>query len=158
MHQFYQLQAEVAKRHAFVPFSEQFLTEQFAVFAQAGAAALVHAHKDGQLLASAFIIFYNHEAVYHYGVSTELNSTFPGSYAAQWAAIKEAKARGCTRYNFWGIAPADQPQHRFAGVSLFKRGFGGYEVPYLPAHDIVLTPKYWLTYGFEWLRKKTRKL
>ncbi len=155
---FYQAQQLLAKRHGFVPFSQEFLTKQFAAFSADNQVALIHAEYQSQLLATAFVIFYNYEAVYHYGVSTELNQQLPGSYASQWRAIQEAKARGCKRYNFWGVAPLDQPHHRFAGVGLFKRGFGGREVGYLPAQDIVIDQRYYLTRIFEIGRKKLRKL
>lgn len=155
---FYEEQLAVAEKHHFVPFSYEFLYEQFKEFVSSDSAFLVHAYKEEQLLATAFIIVYNGEAVYHYGVSTEANAKLPGSAAAQWRAITEAQERGCTRYNFWGIAPADQTEHRFAGVSLFKRGFGGEEVAYLPAHDIPLNPLYWVTWVFETYRRKSRHL
>lgn len=155
---FYDIQCEVAKRHNFVPFSYKFFYEQFKSFADTGNVVLISSYVDNTLLASAFIIFYNKEAVYHYGISTEANLKLPGSYACQWQAIKEAKSRGCTRYNFWGIAPHDQPTHRFAGVSLFKRGFGGTEVEYMPAQDIPVTSLYWVTHLFERIRKWRRKL
>lgn len=155
---FYEAQIAVAHRHNFVPFSQEFLEKQFAAFLSDNNVALVHSYLGTQLLASAFIIFYNKEAVYHYGISTEANARLPGAYAAQWCAIQEARARGCLRYNFWGIAPEGADTHRFAGVSLFKRGFGGTEVPYLPAHDIVLAPQYWLVWFFEMWRKKIRRL
>ncbi len=159
MEQFCTLQEELAQRQHFVPFSRQFLTEQFKAFVVDGQVVLVHAYTpDSVLLASAFILFYNGEAVYHYGVSTPENHSQPGSYLCQWHAIAEAKKRGCMRYNFWGIAPKEEEQHRFAGVSLFKRGFGGMEVAYLPAHDIPLSPLYSATKLFELARKKLRHL
>lgn len=156
--EFYKWQLYLAEKQHFVPFAEQYLTEQFEIFSKHNDAFLVHAEKDGQLLASTFIISYNQEAVYHYGISTPLNEKQPGSYAALWCSIQESKARGCRRFNFWGIAPEDDENHRFSGVSLFKRGFGGNEVAYLPAHDIPLSKSYWLTYIFETLRKKSRGL
>lgn len=156
--EFYQHQLELANKHGFVPFSFDFLEKQFRSFASRDQAFLVHAKMGNQLLASAFIIVYNQIAVYHYGISTEANQNLPGSYAAQWRAIREAQARGCQKYNFWGIAPKEAINHRFSGVSLFKRGFGGEEISYLPAHDIPLSNKYWLTYFFEQLRKKIRRL
>ena len=157
--QFYQHQLALAQKHGFIPFGENFLKTQFEVFAKNNYAALIHAHlASGQLLASAFVIFYNKEAVYHYGISTAANQKQPGSYACQWRSIQEAKNRGCTRYNLWGVAPKDKPHHRFAGVSIFKRGFGGQEIEYLPAHDLPLTKSYLLTRGFETLRKLYRKL
>jgi len=156
--QFCDFQNDLAKRHGFVPFSYEFLFNQFSSFLDDDQVILIHSYKDEILLASAFIIFYNGEAVYHYGISTPENGKLPGSYACQWAAIKEAKKRGITKYNFWGIAPEEEKNHRFAGVSIFKRGFGGEEVQYLPSHDMPLSAKYNLTSSFEFLRKKMRKL
>jgi lipid II:glycine glycyltransferase (peptidoglycan interpeptide bridge formation enzyme) len=156
---FYATQLRVAKKQHFVPFTKEFLDEQFKAFLTEHRVALLHTYTtDNKLLASAFIIFYNGEAAYHYGVSTELNTKLPGSYAVLWAAILEAKKRGMLRFNFWGISPVGEKQHRFAGVSLFKRGFGGEEVAYLPTHDLPINWRYWVTWAFEILRKKIRRL
>ncbi|NMB57165.1 aminoacyltransferase [Candidatus Beckwithbacteria bacterium] len=155
---FYKHQIELAQKHKFVPFSFDFLDKQFKTFVEDEQVLLFHSYLDKKLLASAFIIFYNGEAVYHYGISTEDNQKLPGAYACQWEAIKEAKNQGMQKYNFWGIAPKDDLNHRFAGVSLFKRGFGGEEVEYLKAHDLAVSSKYYLTKGFELIRKKVRNL
>lgn len=155
---FYENQVALAQRHGFVPFSYDFLYEQFKAFVTDDQVLLFHAYHEGKLLASAFVLFYNGEAVYHYGISTDENAKLPGSYACQWAAILEAKNRGCKIYNFWGIAPEGAVSHRFAGVTLFKTGFGGKAVEYLHAHDIPLSLKYSIIALFEFLRKKMRKL
>ena len=99
---FYDNQVALAQRHGFVPFSYEFLHEQFKAFIQSDSVMLFHAYDQDVLLSSAFIIFYNNEAVYHYGISTDENRKLPGSYACQWAAILEAKQRGCIKYNFLG--------------------------------------------------------
>lgn len=154
---FYDLQLELAKRQKFVPFSYEYLHEQFSVFATQNMASLLSAYHRKSLLAQAFIIFYGNEAVYHYGVSTPAGREYPGAYLLQWEAIKEAKKRGMKRYNFWGIAHEHEKTHRFYGLSIFKRGFGGEEVEYLPAHDLVLNkPRYLLTMIVEHTRKKIR--
>jgi lipid II:glycine glycyltransferase (peptidoglycan interpeptide bridge formation enzyme) len=155
---FYEAQLALAKRQNFVPFSYQFLHQQFLAFLEDNRVALIHSYLENELLASAFIIFYRNEAVYHYGISTLANAKLPGSYACQWAAIKEAKKRGLNTYNFWGISPSNEPKHRFAGVSLFKRGFGGQEIAYLPAQDYPFTNNYPVVRAFELVRKKIRKL
>jgi lipid II:glycine glycyltransferase (peptidoglycan interpeptide bridge formation enzyme) len=155
---FYDNQLAIAQRHGFVPFGYDFLHKQFKSFVQDDQVLLFHSFYEGKLLASAFIIFYNDEAVYHYGISTDENRKLPGSYSCQWAAIKAARARGCRKYNFWGIAPENEKGHRFAGVTMFKTGFGGEHVEYLHAHDIPISFKYYLIAGFEFLRKKIRRL
>ena len=154
---FYEIQLETAQRHGFVPFSKTYLKEQFKVFAASDNVVLFEAYKDDQLLSQAYIIFYGEEAAYHFGTSTDENRNLPGAYALQWEAIKEAKERGMKRYNFWGVTEVDQTKHRFYGVSVFKRGFGGEEVSYLHAQDLVINKgRYLINSLVEHVRKRIR--
>lgn len=156
---FYNLQLLTAKRQKFVPFSYNFLSEQFKIFLENNQAILYSAKLGNKLLAQAFIIFYGTEAAYHYGASTEEGRKYPGAYLIQWAAIKEAKKRGMKRYNFWGVSPEGDKDHRFSGLSLFKRGFGGVDFEYLHAHDLIINyPRYLFNYLVELLRKKIRRV
>lgn len=156
---FYDLQIETAKRQKFVPFSYEFLHEQFKVFAAKDQALLYKAEFEKKLLAQAFVIFYSKEAVYHYGASTDDGRHYPGAYLIQWEAILEAKKRGMTRYNFWGVAPENNANHRFSGLSLFKRGFGGEDFEYLHAQDLIINkPKYLINYVIESFRNRLRGL
>ena len=151
---FYALQIATAKRQGFVPFSYKFLYEQFGVFAKANNAVLYSAYFERKRLAQAFIIFYGSEAVYHYGASTDTGRKYPGAYLIQWEAILEAKRRGIARYNFWGVA---REGHRFANLSMFKRGFGGKDFEYLHAQDLVVNiPRYIMNCTIEMLRKRLR--
>ena len=72
--------------------------------------------------------------------------------------IQEAKRRGCKVYNFWGIVRDNQTHHPWYGLSQFKKGFGGAVESYVKAQDFVLSPRYWLTYGIETLRRIGRRL
>jgi lipid II:glycine glycyltransferase (peptidoglycan interpeptide bridge formation enzyme) len=155
---FYKHQLELAQKHGFVAFSKSFLTKQFETFSAESKAILVHAHQGRQLLATAFLLLSNNEAVYHYGISTPENRSLPGAHVCQWRAIQEAKARGLHWYNFWGITKTENPKHRFYGVTIFKTGFGGNIVEYIPAQDIALSPFYQGTRFFEVLRRKVRRL
>ena len=47
----------------------------------------------------------------------------PGPLA--WRMILDAKRAGCVRYDFWGVTRDESPDHPWAGLSRFKRGFGG---------------------------------
>lgn len=152
---FYDLQLDTARRQGFVPFSYKFLHEQFMVFASSHHAVLYSAFFEKNLLAQGFIIFYGKEGVYHYGASTTEGRNYPGAYLIQWCAIQEAKKRGMTRYNFWGVAAEEH--HRFANLSMFKRGFGGTDLEYLHAQDLIVNyPKYLVNFAIEMLRKKMR--
>jgi lipid II:glycine glycyltransferase (peptidoglycan interpeptide bridge formation enzyme) len=154
---FYDLQIETAQRQGFVPFGEKFLMEQFRVFNEVGNVLLYDATKDGETLAMAFVIFYHNEAVYHYGVSSDAGRKLPGAAAAQWTAILEAKKRGMGMYNFWGVSPENEVNHRFTGLSRFKRGFGGQDFAYLHAHDLVTNRvKYAVLWAIETARRHHR--
>ena len=43
------------------------------------------------------------------------------------------------RYNFWGVTREDQKEHRFYKLSIFKRGFGGSDLEYLHAQNLVIS-------------------
>lgn len=155
--EFYTVQADTARRQGFIPPSRAFLDAQLAAFDDK--LRIYRAEKDGQLLTLALIVLYGEEADYHEGASTPEARSLPGAYAVQWQAIRDAKAMGMTRYNFWGIAYTNDPKHRYAGVTTFKRGFGGKDTTYLPAHDLVIDRlKYTKNWIIETIRKKVRKL
>lgn len=156
---FYEMQIATSKRQKFVPFSFKFLEKQFEAFVKADHALLYKATIKNIVLAEAFVIFYGQEAVYHYGASTQAGRKYPGAYLIQWEAIKEARKRGIKRYNFWGVAPPLEQNHRFYGISLFKRGFGGQDFQYLHAQDLIISYfRYFVNYLVEYLRKTLRRL
>ncbi len=159
IHEFYQIQLATAKRQNFVSFSEDYLTKQFAAFAKNNEAVLYTAKYNGEILAQNFMIFYGNEASYHYAVSTELGTKLSGSPILHVEAMRDARARKIYRYNLWGIVGENEKKHRFYGVSFFKRGFGGEEFKYLPAHDLVIHKlPYQKTKIIEKIRKKVRHI
>ena len=159
MKEFYDIQLQTAGRHHFIAFSEDFLTKQFAAFAEDNSAVLYTARYNGEVLAQNFMIFYGNEASYHYGVSTELGTKLSGAPLLHMQAMRDARERGIKRYNFLGIVDEDDTKHRFYGVSVFKRGFGVDELRYVPAHDLILNPvKYAIDWTVETIRRKVRKV
>ena len=155
--EFCKLEKKHAERQKYVAFSESFLTKQFEAFRKNDEVLIYTAKKDGEILAQNFMIFYGPEASYHYGVSSELGTKYSAAPLLHMAAMKEARERGCIRYNLWGIVGTDETSHRFYGVSEFKRSFGCEELKYTPAHDLILKPtKYQLTKIVETIRKKKR--
>ena len=159
MKEFYNIQLQTAGRHGFVAFSEEFFKKQFAAFAETGNVVLYTARYNDQILAQNFIIFYGNEASYHYGVSTELGTKLSGAPLLHMEAMRDARERGIKRYNFWGIVGEDETDHRFYGVSVFKRGFGVEELAYVPAQDLVIKPlQYLKPWLIETIRRRQRKV
>ena len=178
---FNDLYQKTVDRHHFVPFSLKYLKNEFRAFARDPSAQFTPSKVEGpqgddeaivflakyreECLASAIVIFWQGIGFYHQGASTPKYPKIPASYLLQWEAIKEAKRRGCKLYNFWGIADISLKfkvqsskfeKHPFWGLTLFKKGFGGYEKKYVKTQDLPLSLKYWFTFVFENLRKKKR--
>ena len=153
------LNQEVAKRQKFVPFSFEFVKNEFEIFTKDNQALLFFGKYQGKIVASAIVIFWSGIGFYHHAALDLKYHKIPLAYLLQWEAIKEAKRRGCDSYDFWGyIDPVKQPKHPWAGPTLFKMGFGGKAYEYIKTQDLPLSKKYWLTYIFEKVRKAKRKL
>ncbi|MBN1168323.1 peptidoglycan bridge formation glycyltransferase FemA/FemB family protein [Candidatus Woesebacteria bacterium] len=154
----YDLQKKTAKRHGFVGFSKDLFKAQIEIFGRDDLAKLYLIKKEKEVLVAAIIIFYGDYAYYHHSASSEKSRDYPASYLLQWQVIKDAKKRGLSYYNFWGIAPKGRADHRFSGVTTFKKGFGGKRIDWLHAMDYPVDSRYWLTNTFEKIRKKIRNL
>jgi len=155
--QFYQAQLQTAKRQNFIPSPENFILAQHEAFKDN--AKIYQAQLGKTTLAYGLVLTQSPEAIYHEAASTPEGRSLPGAYAIQWQIIKDAKTAKLKRYNLFGIAPPNSPHHRYAGVTLFKTGFGGEQINYIPAHDLVIDPvKYQITKVIEIVRKKKRNL
>lgn len=155
--EFQKCQAETAKRQNFVPPSLKTLLAEREAFGD-GIKIYKAVSSDGPV-AYGLIIKNGLEADYYEAASTLLNRKLPGAYALLWQAIKDLKSEGYQRFNLWGIAPPGQPNHRYAGVTTFKTGFGGEIVEFVPAHDLIISRiKYVKNLTVETMRKKRRHL
>lgn len=151
------VQLDTARRQNFIPPSQKYL--QLLVREFGKQATIYQAKRDDILLNTALVINYGAECDYLEAASTIDARREPGAYAIIWQAIQDAQSAGIARLNLWGTAPPDTPQHRYAGVTTFKHGFGGDNIAYLPPHDIVIQPlRYKINYLIETVRKKRRHL
>lgn len=154
---FYDLQLDTAKRQGFIPSERKLILAQHKIFGDN--ARIYTASLDDKILAQGLILMQKPEAIYHEAASTLDGRKFPGAYALQWQVMKDAKALGIDRYNLFGVAPPNSPHHRYAGVTTFKTGFGGEQVAYLPAQDLVIkSTHYKLVHALEEIRKRRRHL
>ncbi len=152
LQKFWKLHEQTAARQKFTPFSRKSTEIEIDVFGDD--CQIFTAQHDRKNIASSVILFDSHAGYYHQGAS--VLSKIPGAHTTLWAAIKEAKSRGCKEFNFWGVSPSEKNNHPWAGLSRFKRGFGGDERKYLRAQDLPLTGKYWLNFVVEKLRRWKR--
>ena len=156
---FNEIYCSTATRHKFVPFSLKYIQNQFSSFSPDNQILIFLGKYKNEVVSSAVIVFWQNVGFYHHGASLSKYNKIPVSYLLQWEVIKEAKKRECQKYNFWGIiTPDDNKNHPWAGLSLFKKGFGGHRKDYVQTQDLPLSKIYYLTYIFEKMRKIKRGL
>lgn len=167
---FYDIYLQTVRRQNFTPFSRSYVEKELACFQGEQSAQFLFAEYQGETLATAFVVFTPWSAFYHHGAATLRYPKLPASYLLQWEIIREAKRRGCSYYNFWGLAHEGRHtivdrlaqklrrSHPWEGITLFKTGFGGFEQNYLPAQDYILSSRYWINYVIEYGRRLKRGL
>lgn len=156
--EFADLLYQTAGRKNFVNHPKEYYIKQFEIMANDDQMLLFKALKDNKVQAMAVVAYYGDSAYYLHGASTAGSSSV--GYSLQWEAIKEAKKRGMSYYNFWGVVKDKNfhPGHPWYGFSLFKKGFGGFKYSYLRAQDLPYTNKYWLYRAAEKTRRVSRRL
>ncbi len=150
--EFWRLYEQTFTREHFTPFPKSYINAEFEAFNAEKAATVLlgrmpsNFDQEGlsKYLAASLVLFTNTTGFYHQGAST--HSDYPVTYQLQWQTILETKKRGCKYYNFYGIYNPGRTPRAWQGLSLFKRGFGGFQVDYIPTHDYVISPLYITSY------------
>lgn len=155
---YHRLEEITVQRKHFTPYSFKFETKLFDTFVADDQIKVFKGVWKEEVLSMAVVIFWQKRAFYYLGASSLKHPKTPVSHLVQWEVIREAKRRGCVFYNFWGIAPTDDKNHPWWGITLFKKGFGGFEEKLMSTMDMIIDPRYLWTWGVETVRKKKRGL
>jgi peptidoglycan pentaglycine glycine transferase (the first glycine) len=132
-----------------------------------GIGALFIAEFEGKPIAALIATAVGDEAIYLYGASSNEHRELMSTYGIQWEAMRWARARGCKRYDLWGVPDADhealeaQFENRHDGlwgVYRFKRNFGGSLTRTVGAWVRVLNQPRWLAYQLAMRRRGSHGL
>ncbi|MFA7252955.1 MAG: peptidoglycan bridge formation glycyltransferase FemA/FemB family protein [Patescibacteria group bacterium] len=152
---FFELYSETAKRHGISFRSKKYFDQLLEILSKSGYARTYTAFgeiKDspapsnspsgmGRIpLASAIIVYSGDTAIYMFGASSKEYKNMMAPNLLHFEIIQEAKANGFKKYDFFGIAPNDDPKHPWSGITRFKKQFGGEQVDLLGSHDLILRP------------------
>lgn len=152
---FISLTRVTAKRDGITAYSDAHFRAMVRTLGDAGLGTLFLAEHDGNVLAVNFVVSYGDTVTYLHGASGNENRNLMAPHLLQWRQMEWAMEQGKHWYDFWGIAPSDQPNHKWAGITRFKRGFGGEERRY--AHALEL-PLRMTLYAFVRARRSVRSL
>ena len=130
---FYEIYRETADRAGFLIRTEAAYRDVWEAFAPSGRARLLFAQSaEGEPLAALFLVRCGTRVVEPYGGMTQVGADTRANYLLKWEAIRTSREQGATTYDLWGLATG--------GIAHFKTGFGGREVRYIGAWDLVLDP------------------
>jgi len=102
----------------------------------------------GTPLASGIFVGFDDTFTYLFGASDYGYRNYMAPYLMQWTAIKTGQAYNYRYYDFFGIAPEGAPKnHQYAGVTRFKKGFGGRVVSGSGTYDLIIEPKKYFFYS-----------
>jgi lipid II:glycine glycyltransferase (peptidoglycan interpeptide bridge formation enzyme) len=137
--EFYSIYQETARRAGFVIRTYESYLTVWREFDKLGMARLLMADgPDGVGLATLFLLRVGDRVVEPYGGMTEAGAERRANYLLKWEAIRTSREQGATSYDMWGIS--------HEGIEHFKAGFGGREIKYVGAWDLVLDPAGRLAY------------
>ncbi len=145
LNDFWSLNNETTNRDAFSGHEKEYYRNFLKLIAPYADLFFAEA-KDGTRIATAISTFTGDKAIYYFGASTSNPEyrNLMAPYLLQWTMIQEARKRGCTTYDFLGIAPENEPKHAYAGISEFKWKFGGMRKTFAPGREVVFN-KFWYT-------------
>jgi peptidoglycan pentaglycine glycine transferase (the first glycine) len=137
---FYDIYRDTARRAGFVIRASSAYEAVWAAFSARGDARLLFANApDGERLATLFLLRCGDRVVEPFGGMTPAGAEARANYLLKWEAIRSSNAAGASVYDMWGL-----PNR---GIAYFKEGFGGREVRYIGAWDLVLDPLGWFVYA-----------
>jgi len=96
-------------------------------------------------LAAIMVFYFGNTATYLHGASDNNRRNLMPNYLLQWQAIKDAKKNGYKIYDFWGIN--EQNKH-WAGITRFKKGFGGQIITFMGSWDYILNKSWYNLFRF----------
>jgi lipid II:glycine glycyltransferase (peptidoglycan interpeptide bridge formation enzyme) len=128
---------DTAERQAFGAKPPDYFETLVSLLTSRQQGALYFAEYQGTRVAGAVVVWFGRRATYFYGGSLPPYRRVMAPYLLHYQIMLRAKAMGLDWYDFWGIAPADQPGHPWEGITTFKHKFGGVDIRLVPTLDYV---------------------
>ena len=139
---FWSLFEETNLRNKLQTFPKRYYSEIFSLDGDCRSEVFI-AELNCMIIALAVIVFWGKTATYLYAASDKNHSRFNAPSLVLWKAITEAKKRGCAIFDFWGIS---YQKKKWAGITAFKKSFGGHEKNYIGSGDFPYSRKWYLLY------------
>jgi len=151
---FWQLCEVTSGRDKFKSHVKNYYKGIFDKLVPSGFTKIYLAEFEGRALAANMVYSFGDMATYVHGASSSDNRNLMAPHLLQWRQIQDAINDGYKHYDFWGVAPDDSKEQNWAGITRFKKGFGGQGISYLGTYNLILN-KFW--YRIYKIVKKIKK-
>lgn len=134
---FMKLASEVESKGDFHYHPASYYQVMIKTLGDSGMLKVLVAEYEGRPLAAGIFVKYGDTFTYVHGASSKAKAHVMAPHLLHWEAIEIAKKEGCSKYDFFGIAPNENASHPWFGITRFKKGFGGTELHFPGAADAV---------------------
>lgn len=155
------LQGELATKKKIGVFSEEYFRKQLAQeWASLYVVRYTEETERNKPIAAVLVFDWEKTRYYMQAANDKAYNRLSAPTVAVVRAILDAKEKGLSEFDFWGIAPEGAPKdHPWAGFTAFKKTFGGEERVYTGTWDLVLDArKYRIYKGLRAVNRAVRKL
>jgi lipid II:glycine glycyltransferase (peptidoglycan interpeptide bridge formation enzyme) len=148
MPSFVSLLRQTEHRKRFFSFEDAYFAAIADELLPTGAASLYFAVAGGTRVAAALVFDFGTTRYYAFGATSDVARKLMPAPPLVWRCITDARTEGRQRFDFWGSAPPGAGgDHPWAGITEFKRGFGGepltsagtWEIPVRPVSAALFT-------------------
>ena len=139
-------------------FNNTYFTKQAEILMPANMMFLELAFHESKLMGGVVVHDFGGTSYYTYAASLPEARVYSVSALLLWQALVNAKARGSSQFDLFGVVADDAPaSHPWYGFSTFKKKFGGEIIEKAGTWDIAINSKYNLYRAAQTLRHSTKR-
>lgn len=154
---FVRVYRDTAGRQGFRPKAASYFESLLGVAAAGRGGSIYFAQHDGLRLAASVVIRFGSRATYFYGGSLAERRHVMAPYLLHFEIMCRAREAGLETHDLWGVAPKGDQANSWAGLSAFKRRFGGREVSLMPTLDYVYDRSAYMRYQASETAERARR-
>lgn len=125
-----------AERVGFNRQKDDYLTQAAKSLVPSGAGTIYLARLDGEPIGAAFVYDSADTRTYAHASTAFEHRRLSANNPLVSHMMMDARAKGLTTFDMFGIAPEGDDDHEWAGFTKFKKSFGGYAATYAGTWDL----------------------
>lgn len=136
-HRFYEILLDTSNRTGFYIEPFGYFLNLLEVLFRSGTGEILFATFEGKTLATILVVAFGKRATYFYGGSLDESRNVMPVFPLHREAMRRARDRGCTEYDFYGVDAFERRDHLYAGITRFKKQWGGQMLQRIGSRDLV---------------------